>query len=77
MGAPQQNSSIGLIQSNLSMSSEPDKDKLDQSTSLKACHKILLNNYVRQFKEYIDNIEDQDSEKTSKMKGKINSLAQK
>lgn len=42
---------------------------------LKASHKLLLNNYVRQVKEYVDNVEVQDEEATEKMKAKLDSLA--
>ena len=50
---------------------------IDQSMSpLKASHKLLLNNYVRQVKDYVDNIEDQEADTTEKIKVKLNSLAQ-
>jgi hypothetical protein len=50
---------------------------IDQSMSpLKASHKLLLNNYVRQVKDYLDNIEDQEAESTEKIKLKLNTLAQ-
>jgi len=42
---------------------------------LKASHQILLNNFVRQVKEYLDNVEEQELESIEKMKNKLEQVA--
>jgi|TARA_B110000285_G_C15099180_1_gene603957 hypothetical protein len=44
---------------------------------LKASQQILLNNYVRQIKEFLDNIEDQESDETISMKNKLSEISLK
>ena len=61
------------------MNSASNGNIVDVTTSLtplKASHQLLLNNYVRQVKDYVDNIEDQESDTTQKIKAKLNQLAQ-
>ena len=58
---------------NTSNSSSFDKS----GTSLRSCHKILLSNYIRQFRVYLDNLDEEQSEKTSKMQQKLSVMAQK
>ena len=41
------------------------------SSLLRASHQILLNNYLRQLKIYLDNVEDQESEPIEKMKARL------
>lgn len=45
------------------------------SSVLKASHQILLNNYIRQVKVYLDNVEEQESEQIEKMKGRLDQVA--
>ena len=41
-------------------------NSLDKSGSnLRSCHKILLSNYIRQFRVYLDNLDEEVSEKTA------------
>lgn len=51
---------------------------LDKSGSnLRSCHKILLSNYIRQFRVYLDNLDDEETEKTTQMQTKLSSVAEK
>ena len=45
------------------------------SSILKASHQILLNNFIRQAKVYLDNVEEQESEPIEKMKKKLEEVA--
>ena len=45
------------------------------SGGLKSCQKLLLNNFVRNVKELLDNLETQEADVTIKMKTKLAELA--
>jgi hypothetical protein len=49
---------------------------LDKSGgNLRSSHKILLSNYIRQFRVYLDNLEEEQSEKTKQMQQKLGLMA--
>jgi hypothetical protein len=51
---------------------------LDKSSgSLRSCHKILLSNYIRQFRVYLDNLDEEMTEKTLLMQNKLTDMAEK
>ena len=53
-------------------------NSLDKSGgNLKSCHKILLSNYIRQFRVYLDNLDEEETEKTTQMQAKISGVAEK
>ena len=53
-------------------------NSLDKSGhNLRSCHKILLSNYIRQFRVYLDNLDEEMSDKTSQMQDKISQVADK
>jgi DNA-binding protein H-NS len=64
--------------SNVNNTSSNGNNSMDKSSSnLRSCHKILLSNYIRQFRVYLDNLDEEESEKTTQMQTKLSSVADK
>lgn len=70
--------SIVYIESASVVHNTSSNNSLDKSGgNLKSCHKILLSNYIRQFRVYLDNLDEEETEKTTQMQAKISGVAEK
>jgi hypothetical protein len=59
---------------NMSMVSSSSQSSTNK---LRASHQILLSKFIRQVKEYSDNVEDQSNEQIHKIKSKLIEIASK
>jgi hypothetical protein len=70
---------VQLCSSGVQTDAEPQQNtSLDRSGGpLRSSHKILLSNYIRQCRVYLDNLEEEQSEKTVQMQEKLSLVAER